>query len=66
MTAGGVWFGEYLGLAVDNQYSYVAFSSTFNDISNGNVFFDRSLIPEPGLGLLLLVVGLTLLQSRRR
>jgi hypothetical protein len=64
-TAGGVWFGEYLGLAADNQYSYVAFSSSVNDLANGDVFFDSLFIPEPGTMTLLFFAGLAALLRRR-
>jgi hypothetical protein len=35
------WLGEYLGLAVDGNYMYIAWTTSVND-SAGDVYFDKS------------------------
>lgn len=35
------WIGEYLGLAVDANDAYVAFTSSITDAVNGDIYFDR-------------------------
>ena len=45
------WIGEYLGLAVDANNAYVAFTSSFSDTACGDVYFDRiqnAQITAPG------------------
>jgi hypothetical protein len=39
-TAVGPWLGEYLGLAVDSSYAYVAWASSLVD-SRGDIEFDK-------------------------
>jgi len=35
------WIGEYLGLAVDANNAYVAFTSSISDVNKGDVYFDK-------------------------
>ena len=37
------WMGEYLGLAVDSNTAYVAFTSSVTDSVSGDVYFDKIL-----------------------
>ncbi len=39
-TPQGIWFGEYLGLATDDQMTYVAYTSSVID-PMGDIFFSR-------------------------
>ena len=67
-TAPSGWFGEYLGLAVDNTDAYVAFTSSVSDLANGDVWFDsvpNSQIPEAATLGMLLLGGLGMLSRRR-
>ena len=66
--SGQAWMGEYLGLAVDNDHAYVAWTSSATD-GNGDVYFDKAAnarIPEPATLVLLALGGLTMLRRRRR
>jgi hypothetical protein len=62
------WMGEYLGLAVDGQYGYVAWTSSLNDTA-GDVYFDKFAnqasagVPEPSTAILLATAMLALLAS---
>lgn len=40
VTPQGIWFGEYLGLATDDQKTYIAFTSSVTD-PMGDIFFSR-------------------------
>lgn len=40
-TPANNWIGEYLGLAVDGNDAYVAFTSSITDALNGDVYFDK-------------------------
>ena len=68
-TTGGVWMGEYLGLAVDQTAAYIAFTSSVSDATLGDVYFDRIVdnpVPEPFSALLFASGLLAFLPSRRR
>lgn len=47
-TTQGLWFGEYLGLATNNQKTYIAFTSSFVD-PMGDIFFSR--LNNPAIGV---------------
>jgi len=67
-TISGPWMGEYLGLVVDADHAYVAWTSSVVD-TNGDVYFDKIAnvaIPEPSAFLLLALGGLPMLLRRRR
>ncbi|RLF34209.1 MAG: hypothetical protein DRN07_00575, partial [Thermoplasmata archaeon] len=40
-TPTNLWMGEYLGLAVDSNYAFVAFTSSLTDVVTGDVYFDK-------------------------
>lgn len=66
---GNKWIGEYIGLAVDANTAYVAFTSSVTDPSWGDVYFDllaNSEIPEPTVMALVAAGAVLLLRRRRR
>ncbi len=69
-NAGCDWMGEYLGLAVDSGYGYVAWTFSPPD-PLGDIYFDKfanaslTIIPEPSSLLLALVGACSLLGLRR-
>ncbi len=63
---GQSWMGEYLGLAIDGQYAYGAWTSSVSD-GNGDIYFDKIAnvnIPEPGLLSIMAVATAALLRRR--
>ncbi|MCK4752714.1 MAG: exo-alpha-sialidase [Planctomycetes bacterium] len=42
LTPTNKWLGEYLGLAVDANDAYIAFTTSLSDLINGDVYFDRT------------------------
>ncbi len=44
-TPSGIWFGEYLGVVVDNTHAYIGFTSSALDIK-GDVFFAKKNNPS--------------------
>ena len=68
-TVSGGWMGEYLGLTADATNAYVAFTSSFTDSTNGDVYFDKipnSNVPEPVTMFLLCGAAVPILLKRRR
>ena len=64
-----MWLGEYLGLAVDSNNAYVAFTSSVSDTATGDVWFDsvaNSNIPEPATLAMLALGMLAMLRQKRR
>lgn len=71
-TPNNNWIGEYLALAVDSGYGYVAWTSSVTDLATGDVYFDSfantAIVPEPSALLLAVLasVGLLAYAWRRR
>jgi hypothetical protein len=45
------WLGEYLGLAVDSGYAYVAWTSSLTDSLGGDIYFDKIANAAPPAAL---------------